>query len=235
MRRPLSPESPLFWPALVAWLWAVRSLYWAVVSPLIAAAIGSYESVAPAVRARFGVDLIFLPLPAIFGVLLVIAALKLSGLKGEDIGWRRAGDAWKLAAGAAVGAAKFAAVTACTGNLSRVFGASAAGPREAAVTAFGFAYGIEELVYRGVVYALLRRKIGRWPAVAASSALFALGHYTWGQIHPMFGPPGGALPGSGWLLFGAGALYCLLLDWSGTIAVPILAHAVYNILMALHS
>lgn len=192
-------------------------------------------------RERWGVDISFIALPVLFQLLLLLAALKLSGLKESEIGWLCPSQnaAIKLSAGAAFGLAKFVGVSAWLGHLTDVLHVTAIGAHGAIAHAVSFSYGVEELCNRGVVYTLIRRKIGRWPAVLLSSAVFAFGHYTLGDVLVPFGVSSGEYGGyalsSWWRYLGSGVAYCLLLDWSKWIAVPIVAHGVYNVLMSLHS
>lgn len=72
----------------------------------------------------------------------------------------------------------------------------------------------EELLFRGALLTRLLQCASRWQAVLLTTLLFALMH----------GSPGG-LPGH--LL--SGALFTLLMLHTGSLAVPMAAHAVYNL------
>jgi membrane protease YdiL (CAAX protease family) len=69
----------------------------------------------------------------------------------------------------------------------------------------------EELVFRA---GLLAGRIGRWPAIAVSSALFAALHLSWAGFAP---------------LFCLGAIFCFAYARTGNIAVPIIAHGLFNL------
>jgi membrane protease YdiL (CAAX protease family) len=74
---------------------------------------------------------------------------------------------------------------------------------------------VEELVYRGCLYAALRKRSGPWLANLASSAVFALGH------HYVFGLPNVLL---------AGALYALAYERTRSLRAPIVFHMLWNTL-----
>lgn len=72
----------------------------------------------------------------------------------------------------------------------------------------------EELVFRAGVFRILKGRIGRWPAMAASSCLFAFLHFSWLSFAP---------------LFCLGILFCMAYERSRNIAVPIIAHGLFNL------
>jgi len=72
----------------------------------------------------------------------------------------------------------------------------------------------EELVFRAGVFRILEGRIGRWPAMAASSCLFALLHFSWLSFAP---------------LFCLGILFCMAYERSRNIAVPMIAHGLFNL------
>lgn len=81
---------------------------------------------------------------------------------------------------------------------------------------------IEEVVYRGVLFQAVRRQLGLWPGVVVSAFVFT-------AVHLELYPPGGrfqpvALVG----LFLLGGWFALQFHRSGTIVVPIVAHATFN-------
>lgn len=102
------------------------------------------------------------------------------------------------------------------------------------VTPFGTVL-LEELAFRGVLLGLLLRRVGRWPAVLISSALFGLWH-----VLPTIGTSGGNALASGVLdqpgglalivvgnvaaTLAAGVAFCWLRLWSGSLLAPVLAH-----------
>lgn len=72
----------------------------------------------------------------------------------------------------------------------------------------------EELVFRAGIFRMLAGRIGRWPAIAVSSALFAALHMSWAGFAP---------------LFCLGAIFCLAYARTGNIAVPMIAHGLFNL------
>ena len=73
----------------------------------------------------------------------------------------------------------------------------------------------EEFIFRGLVFGGLRRSLGLWPAVLASSAIFAIVH-----------PPIAVVP-----VFGLGVCAALAYERTGFLLAPMLVHAVYNAAM----
>jgi uncharacterized protein len=88
----------------------------------------------------------------------------------------------------------------------------------AAILAIVVAPVTEEVLFRGLLFQSLRRRVGLWPAAAVSSLLFASIH-----VEILFSQPL-ALAG----LF----VFAMALAWSfhrfGSLVVPIIAHAVFN-------
>lgn len=72
----------------------------------------------------------------------------------------------------------------------------------------------EELIFRAGIFRMLEGRIGRWAAIAVSSALFALLHASWIGFAP---------------LFCLGIVFCLAYERSGNIAVPVIAHGLFNL------
>ncbi|HEY5551217.1 MAG TPA: CPBP family intramembrane glutamic endopeptidase [Opitutaceae bacterium] len=72
----------------------------------------------------------------------------------------------------------------------------------------------EELIFRAGLFRTLSGRIGRWPAIAVSSSLFALLHLSWASFVP---------------LFCLGALFCLAYERTRNLAVPIIAHGLFNL------
>jgi len=74
----------------------------------------------------------------------------------------------------------------------------------------------EEILYRGLLLAVLIPAMGTWPAVAVSSLIFGLGHVY-----------------QGWVGIGkttlVGLVMALLTVFSGSIFVPMLLHAVIDL------
>jgi membrane protease YdiL (CAAX protease family) len=79
----------------------------------------------------------------------------------------------------------------------------------------------EELLFRGVVQGLLRRTYGVIPGIALASALFSLAHYSaligGGDVLPVF-----------LILFLSGAVLGAVYEYSRTLVVPVLTHALWN-------
>jgi uncharacterized protein len=74
----------------------------------------------------------------------------------------------------------------------------------------------EELLFRGWIYTGLRYRLGMWAALILSSAIFALAHYEDTHIYALAVFPVGLALGG-------------LRERSGTVTVPILFHAFYNL------
>lgn len=74
---------------------------------------------------------------------------------------------------------------------------------------------MEEILFRGFLYRNLRDTMGRGPAVLVSGLVFAVIHLDPPLIVP---------------LTAMGASLALLYEWSGSLLVPILAHALWNLL-----
>lgn len=70
----------------------------------------------------------------------------------------------------------------------------------------------EEFIFRGLIFGGLRRSVGAWPAVFASSAIFAIVH-----------PPVAMLP-----VFALGVCAAVAYDRSKALLAPMLTHATYN-------
>ena len=72
----------------------------------------------------------------------------------------------------------------------------------------------EELVFRAGLFRYLRTRLPRWAAYLLSAGLFALLHTNW----PSFPP-----------LFVLGLIFALAYERTGSIAVPMIAHALFNL------
>ena len=77
---------------------------------------------------------------------------------------------------------------------------------------------VEELVFRGVLYQGLRHRSGFWPAALLSSAIFALVHVEVLVSSPVFLVQ----------LFLLGVLFAWLLERTGNLLAPVVAHLVFN-------
>jgi membrane protease YdiL (CAAX protease family) len=82
----------------------------------------------------------------------------------------------------------------------------------------------EELLFRGVIQGLLRRTYGVIPGIALASALFSIAHYSaligGGDVLPVFV-----------ILFLSGLVLGGLYEYTRTLLVPMLAHALWNTLV----
>lgn len=74
----------------------------------------------------------------------------------------------------------------------------------------------EEILYRGILFAILAAALGDWPAVVLSSLIFGLGHAYQGLV------------GIGKTTL-VGLLLALLMAFTGSLFVPILLHAVIDL------
>jgi CAAX protease family protein len=72
----------------------------------------------------------------------------------------------------------------------------------------------EEIAFRAGLFRFLRARTPRWVALAASAGLFALIHANWVSFLP---------------LFVLGLMFALAYEMTGMIAVPIVAHALFNL------
>jgi len=72
----------------------------------------------------------------------------------------------------------------------------------------------EEMVFRGGIFRFLLGRAPRWVAYTASAGLFALAHTNWVSFLPLF------------LL---GLLFAAAYERTGRLAVPMLAHALFNL------
>lgn len=72
---------------------------------------------------------------------------------------------------------------------------------------------VEETFFRGVLYSAFRGRMGVWPAITLTAALFAM-------IHPL---PGGFIP-----IFALACVLALLRERSGSLLPGIVCHGVYN-------
>lgn len=74
----------------------------------------------------------------------------------------------------------------------------------------------EELLFRGWIFTGLRHRLGLWPTLVVSSAVFALAHYEDTHIYALAVFPVGLALGG-------------LRERTGSVKVPILLHAFYNL------
>jgi ABC-2 type transport system permease protein len=76
----------------------------------------------------------------------------------------------------------------------------------------------EEFIFRGLIFAGLRRSLGAVPAIAASAAVFAIVH-----------PPVSMIP-----VFGLGLCAAFAFDRSKLLLAPMIAHGIYNTAVLLY-
>ena len=88
----------------------------------------------------------------------------------------------------------------------------------AVVLAVVLAPVVEELVFRGALHQGLRRRAGFWPAAVLSSAIFAVVHVEVVASSPVFLVQ----------LFLLGVLFAWLLERTGNLLAPVVAHLVFN-------
>jgi membrane protease YdiL (CAAX protease family) len=98
----------------------------------------------------------------------------------------------------------------------------------------------EEVLFRGVALALLRRRMGWWSAAGWSSAAFALWHIgptvVLARLNVEEPSPtlvAGMVGAAMGLTFVAGVLFCLLRRWGGGLLPPVLTHVATNSLSLL--
>ena len=72
---------------------------------------------------------------------------------------------------------------------------------------------IEEIFFRGILYPTLRERWGIAPAVLVSSLIFAVMHFHLAALVP---------------LFALAVMFCLALERTGSLAVCVIAHALFN-------
>jgi membrane protease YdiL (CAAX protease family) len=88
----------------------------------------------------------------------------------------------------------------------------------AVVLAVVLAPVVEELVFRGALHQGLRRRAGFWPAALLSSGIFAVVHVEVVASSPVFLVQ----------LFLLGVLFAWLLERTGNLLAPVIAHLVFN-------
>ncbi|HVM20661.1 MAG TPA: CPBP family intramembrane glutamic endopeptidase [Egibacteraceae bacterium] len=79
----------------------------------------------------------------------------------------------------------------------------------------------EELFYRGMLFTALRRTMPLWPAMGLSGALFALSHFQTGGLQATLLVILIIMP--------LGMFFAWIYERKGTLVVPIVAHAVFNL------
>jgi membrane protease YdiL (CAAX protease family) len=79
----------------------------------------------------------------------------------------------------------------------------------------------EEILFRGGLFRYLRTRMPRWAAITSTSVVFGALHVQWSDH--MSGLPS-FLP-----LFVLAAIFCIAYERTGSIATPIVAHALFNL------
>lgn len=92
-----------------------------------------------------------------------------------------------------------------------------------AVGAVLFAPVAEEIFFRGMLFQALRRHRGFWAGALVSAAAFALAHVNWGAP-----PQANVLVFV--IIFPLGVFLAWLFHRRGTIVVPVIVHAVFNVI-----
>ena len=77
----------------------------------------------------------------------------------------------------------------------------------------------EEMLFRGLLFVLLRRRFGMWPSALLSGGLFALVH-----LYSIVGFV---------VVFASGVLYAIAFEWTRSLWPSILAHALSNLFYTL--
>jgi membrane protease YdiL (CAAX protease family) len=88
----------------------------------------------------------------------------------------------------------------------------------AAIAAVALAPVAEELLFRGLLFPALRGRIGVWPAAVVAGLVFTLAHSEVVVSQPV------ALAG----LLVLGTLFAIAYERTGSLVVPIVAHATFN-------
>ena len=188
--------------------------------------------------ALFADDLGFSPPFALFLAAIaaggaMLAAARFAGLARHRLSWRALGwclpaDArrWWMALAALIGSVLF---TACYALIAEALGASFLIPETLpadmtgegwTALALGFAVIVwtplaEETFFRGFIFAGLAAKLGMWGGIAASSAIFAAAHGSAAAFIPVMV---------------SGALFAWVYRESGSLWLPVSAHASQNLL-----
>ena len=177
---------------------------------------------------------------ALTGVLALIA--RLGGLGAPDLGLARsswpAGARWG-GAFAAVAAAGYGVALLLPAARTAVSGPAGSWPQTLVAALLVIPLGTvipEEFAFRGLLWGLLFRRWGRWPATGVSSVLFGFWHVApalaGGSANQAVdavvggGPLGVLLRVAGTVVFtaAAGVVFCEMRVRSGSLLAPMLAH-----------
>lgn len=170
------------------------------------------------------------------GILSTVLATSLAwlGFRGRlGAAWSpvRRGRVFDVVLGTAAGIGGFAVLLVGLGLLFQVAGfdspeqqaledvvAGGADALLAVMLAVVLAPVLEELVFRGALHQGLRHRAGFWPAALLSSAIFAVVHVEVVASSPVFLVQ----------LFLLGLLFAWLLERTGNLLAPVVAHLVFN-------
>lgn len=169
-------------------------------------------------------------------VLVSAGALAWLAARGS-LSWRLLGPvrpAWRHAAiGLGIGVAGYLIVFTLLLAALRIFGPVDQDPQQlldattsggvttilAVLVAVVFAPVVEEVIYRGVLFQALRRRLGLWPGIVISSIVFAILHAE--VQEPIYSAALAVL--AAWL--------AATFHRTGSLVVPILGHATFNAIM----
>jgi membrane protease YdiL (CAAX protease family) len=177
---------------------------------------------------------------ALYLILMAVLAKRFYKLSDKDIGWTAPQRPWKILAAIGITPVFYAFQAACFILQMRLHLHHWIGypphpnivfrrPGDPA-NWLDFAFIVllsplaEEILDRGVVQTLLKIKLGRGPAVAATAILFVLAHLAYRA---------GAIYHNPWLLLNyleGGLFFGILKEWDGSLWSPILAHQVFNLI-----
>lgn len=157
---------------------------------------------------------------AVFVAFLLVTG-KGFGWLGLDMAGIKKGIKTGLLGSAMLGTAALTADLAMRGAGQGGFLALVAGPKTADLPSLLAAAAIaapvfEEILFRALLYAPLRTKTGVLFSVAVSTAIFALAHLIGG---------GPKIP---WVQAAGGIIFCLALEFSGSILAPVIIHSLGN-------
>lgn len=88
---------------------------------------------------------------------------------------------------------------------------------------------VEEFVFRGVVQGRLRAQFGPVPSIIGASLLFGSLHLANYSGNPV------AIVAGALMIAAVGSLFGTLYEYTGNLAVPILVHAIYNVILLVSS
>ena len=162
-------------------------------------------------------------------IALVLLGLRLYGLKTSEIGWKLPASFKKIIAGICLAVAfKFAREVFIAGGVTGVsVGMNVFWSKLHNSLAYYFLFVVpfvspvfEELFYRGFVYTVMRKKLGRKVSVIITACLFTVLHTN--KLEFSFNTE----------LFIDGIVYGLLREWDGSVWSSVAAHSTHNLLLS---